>query len=253
MEDNNELLMKQMEETRTSLSDKLGALESHLEKKAEPIVSAVERTTEAAADIVEEVKETVHEVKEQVQETFKEVKEQVQETVSAVASSLDVRKHVEQHPWFMFGLAATTGCMLGTFLGRRSVPAPEPAPDSPVRHKHGKSNGNGWSHRSETGEKAARKSEASSSPGLFGEELRRLKGLALAALMGTLRELATRSFPGSLGSHLSEEIDNLTVRLGAQPLASPVLGPTVSECQEDVHENASAAPVNRMRSTGTVE
>lgn len=252
MEDNNENLMNQMEETRSSLSEKLGALESHLEKKAEPIVAAVERTTEAAAEIVEDMKETINDVKEKVQETVQDVKEKVADTVTAVGSMMDIRKQTERHPWVVFGLAATTGCLLGTLLGRRTQTPQEQAATSAARQKHSSRNGNGWSHRKETREKAAGKSDEDGSRGVIGEELHRITGLAIAALMGTIREMASRSFPGSFGNQLSQEIDDLTVRLGAQPLVSPVLGSPGAECKTEQSDHPQGTYENRIRSTGQI-
>jgi ElaB/YqjD/DUF883 family membrane-anchored ribosome-binding protein len=242
MEDQNKCIMKDMEETRSSLTEKLEALESKVAEKVQPVAAAVERATEAAADLVEEVRDTVHEVKEKVQDTVHGVKETVQETVKKVSSAFDLRRHTERHPWLMMGLAATTGCVLGKLIRPRS-PTPPPSP-APVRPRHGKGGGNGWAHRAE-----AHKPEAPARETLFAEELRQLKGLAVGALLGVLRDLAKQNIPGTLGSRLAEELDSLTTRLGVEPIPSPVLGEALQRqpaCIES--DGEGSAEVNRLRS-----
>jgi len=256
MEDQHEALLKDMEDTRTALSDKLEALEQKVSEKVEPIAAAVERATEAAAGIVEEVKDTFHEVKESVHD----VKESVGETVHQVASAFNLRKQTERHPWVILGLATTAGCVIGNLL-RRPSPNFQNLAAASSRSKQTHRGGNGRSHRASSHENGADKSEASSKEGLFTEELHRLKGLAVGALMGVIREVAKRSFPPVLGSKLAEEVDSLTTRLGVEPIKGPVLG-EASECDEvgaggqvECHEGFTAASddrpgkeVNRMKS-----
>jgi len=246
--------MKDMEETRSSLTNKLEALEERLEEKVSPVTEAVERATGAAADLVVEVKETVHEMKEKVGETVEEVKQKFGETVASVSSAFNFREHMEEHPWLFFGLAATTGCIIGNMKSSTSHQMAELATASaqPARpHKHARGTGNGWS----------RKEEGSSKKSLFAEELQRLKGLAIGALMATVRDLARRGLPGELGSRLADEVDNLTNQLGARPLRGSLIGDEPEQHQEgersqpgDGSSEASETKpteVNRLRSGGS--
>jgi len=210
MEDQNESILKDMEETRTSLTEKLEALETQVSEKVQPITDAVERVSEAAADIVSNVKDTVH-----------EVTEKVEETVQSVASAFNLRRHTERHPWVVFSLSATAGCILGSFLGGSSRRrAQEQEDSSHARHKHGKGGGNGSSRQSEPEKRTRGEGKQES---WFEEPLRHLKGLAISTLMGAIRDLSTRAASGALGKRIAEEVDSLTTRLGAEPIHGPVL------------------------------
>jgi len=98
--ENEDVIRDQMEDTRTSLTEKLETLE----KK---VVSTVDSATTNVAETVESVKETVQEtvstVKDTVQDTICAVKDSVKEGVGAVKDVFDVSRHVERHPWLMIG------------------------------------------------------------------------------------------------------------------------------------------------------
>jgi len=68
--------------------------------------------------------------------------------------------------------------------------------------------------------------------------------------MGVVRDLVKRSLAGDLGSRLAAEVDNLTTRLGAQPIRGPVFGgaePRSARTQESPEPKESVAPeYNRM-------
>jgi ElaB/YqjD/DUF883 family membrane-anchored ribosome-binding protein len=247
MEDQNESVMKEMEETRSSLTEKLEALETKMADKVAPVAEAVQRATEATAHLVEEVKEKVH-----------AVTEKVENTVESVASALDVRRHYDEHPWFMLALATTAGCVLGNLTApRREIPRtpppPEPPPTpQPARPKHAKSHSNGW----------ARKKEET--PSVFTEELQRLKALAIGTLMGAVREMAKRSLPEGVADRVAEEVDRFTTQLGVEPIRGSVLGestmgrPSATPNAMDEKDSSNSSgdavrtgpEVNRMRSRG---
>jgi ElaB/YqjD/DUF883 family membrane-anchored ribosome-binding protein len=221
MEDQSGLIRKEMEDTRTSLSDKLEALEKKVADKVQPVTDAVERTTEAVAETAENVKETV-----------KAVTEKVEETVQSVASAFDLRRHAERHPWLVLGVAATSGCLIGACLARRAQ-RHQHAAEAPVRVRHAKG-GNGASHHPEwSAARRAREKERPAKESLFAEEIRTLKGLAISSLLGFVRDLAKRAMPGSMGERIAEEVDSLTTRMGAQPLKSPVLAGSEESASED--------------------
>jgi ElaB/YqjD/DUF883 family membrane-anchored ribosome-binding protein len=224
MEDQNQPILNNMEETRTALTEKLEALEEKIVEKVQPIATAVERAAEAAADIVEDVKESVH-----------EVKGRVERTAHSVWTTLNVRRHTERHPWAVVGVAATIGCVLGS-LGRRPRAVSEPGPAVP-RRKQGKTAGNGLAHRSV--------SDAEPKPqGLFAEELNRLKALAIGSALAVVRDLAKQTLPEAIGDRLAEEIDSLTVRLGSQPIAGPVLH---RQDDDRAHSEQMSESRNRFR------
>jgi len=57
----------------------------------------------------------------------------------------------------------------------------------------------------------------------FWEELKRLRGLGLGALMGVVRDLAVKGFPGALGQRVGEEVDHISTSLGAETIRGPLL------------------------------
>jgi len=89
-----------MEHTRSSLTNKLEALENEFRGTVEGATSAVANTVET------------------VQSTVENVKEGVQEAVDSVKETFNVSKHVERHPWAMFGGAFMVGCFAGFLVGR---------------------------------------------------------------------------------------------------------------------------------------
>jgi len=198
-----EVIRTQMEQTRSSLSDKLEALESEFRG-----------TVEGATNAVETVQETVANVQESVKETVESVTEGVKETVATVKDALNVRKHVERHPWAMFGGAVLVGCLAGFFVGgrrksRKSTPAvPEAPPEPPAR--------NGSGYRNGVSRKAAEAAPEAES-GIFSG-LKALKGLAVGTLMSTLRDVIVEAVPSNLSSDVARVVDDMTTKLGGKPL-----------------------------------
>jgi len=191
-----EVIRHQMEETRSSLADKLEALETEFRDTVEGATSAVANTVES------------------VQETVSTVKETVQETVESVKETLDIRKHVERHPWIMFGAAIALGYTAGYLLTPRKKPSrphtPEtapPAPPTPTR--------NGPGHRNGASKRTSSEKEE---PGMFDSALQTLRGLAIGTLMKTLRDVLVNAVPSSLAPDLAGVVDDLNTRLGGKPL-----------------------------------
>ena len=239
MEDQSELIRHQMEDTRTSLSDKIEALEKKVADTVQPVTDAVERTTEAVAETVERVKESVA-----------TVAGKVEETVQSVASAFDLRRHAERHPWLVLGVAATSGCIIGTILARSSRRR-QSAHEPPARARHNARGGDGASHHPEwTASRRSKEKERPAKESLFAEELRNLKGLAISSLLGFVRDLAKRAVPGTVGDRIGEEVDSLTTRMGAKPLKEPVISDSTERetSQEAVTDGGAtrfSSPANR--------
>jgi len=244
MEDQPEVIRKQMEETRSSLSDKLEALEKKVAETVEPVTNAVERTTEAVAETAETVKETVQ-----------AVSGQVKETVRSMASTFDLRHQTDKHPWIVFGVAATVGCLAGTVLGRRGQRRQAAQPAQPLRSKHNGRGGDGASHHPEWGvAKRSREAAKPQTESLFAQEIRQLKGLAISSLLGFVRDLAKRAVPGAIGEKIAEQLDGFTTRLGAEPLKSPVVDMDKDQSSREEGRSAAATTfgpeAHRMRTGG---
>lgn len=224
MADQPEVIQKQMEETRASLTEKLEALESQ-------VAGTVRNTTETVAETVEAVKETVENVTESVKETVESVTESVKETAHSVAETFNLRIQFERHPWLMFGGSIAVGCAAGYFLGgpwhRREHFNGSPAQDtgaayfagSPAEEINRSAPEPSWAGSS----MAAPERQESNRTGWLWDSLGRLKGLAVGALMGVVRDMASRALPDTLQQRVGEEIDHLTTSLGGEPIHGHLL------------------------------
>jgi len=200
-----EVIRHQMEQTRSSLADKIEALENEVR-------GTVEGATSAVTNTVETVQQTVENVKEGVQETVETVKESVKET-------FNVRKHVERHPWAMFGGAVMVGCFAGMLVGRarRAAAAATPVAAEPPREvRHGHRNGHG--HGNGASRKAAKAAAATEEEHPFQSSLKALKSLAIGTLMGALRDVIVKAVPSNVASDLAGVVDDMTTRLGGKTL-----------------------------------
>jgi ElaB/YqjD/DUF883 family membrane-anchored ribosome-binding protein len=219
-----EVVRHQMEQTRASLTEKLETLEHQ-------VVGTVRGATTAVSDAVENVKEVV-------QETVDTVKGSVQETVETVKSTFDLRRQVEQHPWAMMGGSVALGCLGGFLLGRArqgrtrtTGPRQAPGRETPWSSARGDGRAQSYLPAAEAaGGEAARLSSEQARPGLlgslnemFGPEIATLKGLAIGAALSLVRDMITRPAPEQVKPRLAEIMDNLTVKLGGQPVQGPLL------------------------------
>ena len=130
MED--ELVIRQkMEDTRTSLTDKLETLEG---KVAETVEGTTEAVTETVATVKESITETVEAVKDSVEETVTAVKDTVEEGIETVKSVFDVPHWVEQYPWpVMAGSVAVGFCLERYLTSEAEVLLPQ-AQSAPAAH-----------------------------------------------------------------------------------------------------------------------
>lgn len=125
-----ELIEREMEQTRQSLTEKVSLVE-------EKVVGQLQQATDTVQGTVDSVQETVQTMKSAVQETVQCVTQSVQDSVRSLAAglkeTLDVRQHVQQHPLAVVGTAAAAGFVTGLLVFRRppsaaSLPAYTPMP-----------------------------------------------------------------------------------------------------------------------------
>jgi len=248
MEDQSELIMKEMEDTRTSMTEKLETLEHQISEKVQAGADVVERTTEAATHIIDSVKDTVQGVTDKVEETVNRVSDKVGESVHAVASTFDLKLQTERHPWAVVGLATAAGFALNSILSRR--PQSQTAPLQPaqtVRAKHAKGNGhgNGNTRTPAPAEKKFNPLKDLMEQEWFRDQMSRLKGLALGTMLSMIRDMVKESVQGPVGERIAEEIESFTSHLGAEPIRGRVLEKHEAEPSEQEHQ-----PVNRLRAGG---
>jgi ElaB/YqjD/DUF883 family membrane-anchored ribosome-binding protein len=239
--------MEQMEGTRADLAQKLEALENQ-------VVGTIQDATSTVSETVHEVKEavtgTVETVKQTVEGTVDTVKETVQGTVETVKETFDVRRQVENHPWLMFGGSLAAGFVAGRLLQRYGPEVGMPTWQgfsSAVRHFPDQfSSMTHPSHYTGVGQSAAgypyesaqeRREEPApqpetreQQPGLLesltstlAPEMTKLKGLAIGAALGLVRDLITQKAPPEIGSQLADMVNDFTSRLGGQVFHEPIL------------------------------
>jgi len=228
--ENEEVIREQMETTRSSLTEKLETLE-------EKLASTVQETTSAVSETVATVKETVHEGVEAVHETVANVKESMHESVETVKDWLDVCGHVKEHPWAMVGGSVAVGFAVGLLTSQaseRQEGFPTPLAGS------GRQPRESWFHREESRpapepQQARQEDEGPSALSslfhTFEPELNKLKGMALGALLGTVRELITSQVPSQLGRQIGNIIDDATKKIGGEPMADVSWAQNLTSCQ----------------------
>jgi hypothetical protein len=205
-----EVIRQQMEDTRTSLAEKLETLE-------QKVSTTVQEATSAVTDTVETVKETV------------------ETSVEAVKDTLNLRLQTERHPWEMVGGSFALG-VLGGWLTSESAPQPLSPPMSPSQASNGR---HAALLRAGTGEPIPHSTSWLSG---FSSEIAKLKGLAIGTVAGLLRDAVTEAVPESMRPQVKEVMDDLVTRFGGKPLPSPVLPRTPEE------HRASAEPMFKASS-----
>jgi len=203
--ENEDVIRRQMEETRTSLAEKVETLEQTL-------VGTVQETAASVTDTVANVKETV-------QESVDNVKETVQEGVDTVKHWLDLPAQVDEHPWTMLAGSMAIGFALGNLLGGKQSAATEQS-SSAASWRAPQQQHNGGKNRpvQQAVQQVAEK--ATSWLSQFEPELNKLKGLALGAVLGTLREMIRHDLPSELGDRFKGIVDDITRKVGGEPISS---------------------------------
>jgi len=236
MEDEAEVIKQQMEETRTSLSDKLEKLEqqvtSTVQQATGAVAETVESVKEAVQGTVEAVQGTVGAVKDTVQDTVDSMKETVADTVESVKETFNLSRQVEEHPWAMLGGSVAAGFLLGRFVPMPSLP----------HAGRGRSYGNGRSQaRYSFAEGQSTGATASAVPPASGggtagtkgwdllhtltdalaPALDTLKGMAIGTTTGVLGELVLNAVPEDFKGQVREAINEITTKLGGRKVWEP--------------------------------
>jgi len=235
MENEPEVIRHQMEETRSSLQDKLEVLEQQVMntvKEANQTVETVKETVEAVKDTVQD---TVVTMKETVQGTVESVKDSVHETVESVKETLDVERQVRAHPWAMVMGATACGFVAGKVLHRVMAPpsvaakmATAPQTQSPPQAYVGAASlsGPARSYReSSNGGRSTRPQRPSWLTQLadsYRSEIDKAKALAISTAGSLARDLVNKSVAPPIGEKINEIVDSVTMKLGGQPLEGSI-------------------------------
>jgi len=188
VEDELEVIRSRMEETRSSLADKIDALENQ-------VIGTVESATSSVANTVETVKD------------------KVEDTVETVKDAFNLRKHVENHPWLALSGSIATGYLAGCLLPGSREPEPVSFEERPPRsYAHEATHPNGHNGHAE------KETEDEDEGGLLQDGLKMIQGLAVGTMMSLIRDLVTRTAPSSLVEDMTGLVNNVTDRLGGKRL-----------------------------------
>jgi len=248
------MIRQQMEAQRASLAEKIETLE-------EKIVRTVEGAREAVA-------ETVQTVKDSVQSSVDTVKDTVQSSVETVRETFDLPQQVRRHPWAMFGGSVAFGFAAGWLLNRATgthnqgsawgyAPASytgggrysDAPPTSGSRFRDemrpatsftgAPSSGAGQSEARPAAAPPAGESWLDALSHTFAPEIQKVKGLAIGAAMGLVRDLVSQSVPDQLRPQLTELMNNVTSKMGGDPVRGELLDELLPR-RHDGHTNGHA-------------
>jgi len=215
--ENEELIRKQMENTRTSITEKLETLEQKVTGDIQGATGAVTGTVEAVKDTVETVKdsvtETVESVKEAVAETTETVKESVKEGLHTVAHWFDVPSHVRNYPWLSVGIAAGAGFLLETTMTGPTRSHGRSTGAAPFSSARGASSSGSPSASGPPSESGGLRSGLSSLMSAFGPQLGMLRKVALNVLLNAVKEPILKAMP-THHEGLTQLFDSLSEKFG---------------------------------------
>jgi hypothetical protein len=193
-----EMIRRQMQETRSSLAEKLETLEDRLVGAAEGVASAATETAGA-------------------------VKATVQESVQTIHDAVDVNQHIQRQPLTALAASICAGFACGRLLAS-SAGSQAPLADLPPPGA-----GNG---RETAVAFRSKMPEAASTGGRwlqraiqsFEPELNKLKELAVGMAVGMIRDVVHDTAASSVKQPLTDLLNDVTVKLGGRPLPNPVVG-----------------------------
>ncbi|MCE9525084.1 MAG: DUF883 C-terminal domain-containing protein, partial [Planctomycetales bacterium] len=194
-----------------------------------------------------------------IQNTVQSVRESVRETAETVSETLDVCKQVEKHPWAMMAGATAVGFGVGVLVSRVDVPEAASAMASSITSRANSSSGTNGNNGSWSGpppsvfQQEKRRESNGSRPRQESDEespwmpaVNKLKGLAIGAMFGVLRDVLAKSMPESLSGQVGEVIDNFTTTLGGKPIVGRVLPESPDAGNYQGYAEPQASPGTRQ-------
>jgi hypothetical protein len=189
-------IRKQMANTRCSLSEKLDMLEQR-------------------------VVDTVHGATHAVNDTVETVKESVRDSVHSMQTNLDPVRQADRHPWTMFAVSLGAGYAMGKVL-EGGLTAPRAAViDQPAS----------WPHPSPSAEASTHAPTRNGASSSFVQnfvkplepDFRRLKEMGIGLLFGVVRDFLHDAAPEPIRERVHEVVDDVTRRMGGEPVKGPIL------------------------------
>jgi DNA-binding protein YbaB len=197
-----EVIRQDIEQTRSSLTEKLETLE-------------------------DQVLGTVRSATESVEETIENVTETVQETVETVQRTFDVEYQMQQRPWLLIGGSVAAGVAVGVLANSLRARSGRGENRSSYVPSYGRSTGNGGSaFRSPQPEYTAPPRQEGPSfiqslLGRFDKEIGMVKEMAIGYAAGVLRDVVKEALP-AVKERVQEVMDSATKKMGGKPVDGPV-------------------------------
>ncbi len=250
MADQSEMIREQMQDTRKDLADKLEKLEEKITGTVETVSSTAEAVTETVETVKDSVQDTVQAVTEGVGNTVETVKE-------GVRSLFDIRSHVHNHPWLMMGGSVLVGFLGGRLLSPRATREARPAGAptyAPAYHPAAFASTEERGRQAEgQGREVEEEGWLSKLGEQFGDQLGRLKGLALGTTLGVVRDMVSQWVPDSLRRDVTEIVNGFTSNLGGQVIQRPILDEPHPEGEQSPQAEEPSGPGKREGNGGSWE
>src|SRR5262249_45649104 len=133
------------------------------------------------------------------------------------------RLQTERHPWVMFGGSIALGCASSILLDQIShvsEPLHEPRSNVPPALGNGRQNGEASAG---TLQVPRQLDWLSSLMDEFRPQLTKLKGLAIGAAMGVVRDIVAESIPEPIRPQFTDVMNEMTVKVGGEPIHSSLI------------------------------
>jgi ElaB/YqjD/DUF883 family membrane-anchored ribosome-binding protein len=245
-----------MDETRSALAEKLGALTEKISGTVETVQETVQDAVSTVGQTVETVENAVSAVAETVESTVETVGETAQAAVENVKEAFNFPKQFENHPWLFLGgsvvvgfvggkillnmlpdedantsgPAAWTANHMAEYMERSSASTAEPASFAGADWGDGRGGSHGREAGAETGEQS---SWFGSLLQRFMPDLNKVKELALGTFFATARDLVSQSLPQSLKNDVQTLFNDMAEHAGGKPIKGSVFEEKDEESRND--------------------
>jgi ElaB/YqjD/DUF883 family membrane-anchored ribosome-binding protein len=241
-----------IQETPTSLTEKMELLEDRVRETIEETGSAVEHIVDNVKGTVEEtisvMKDTVDEAKSSVGNLVENAKGSIDSTMTGIRQSFDLQYQVAHRPWVTFGGAVLAGYFVGTLTHQGSrrqrlygdqehmyddddnlyaaavMSGGATVEDLDERKNHQKDGYAYPPHLSSTAQKHTGNTAKEQTSrqrqimgGRFQEEWDILRDVALGTLMGTIRSMVRQQMP-TFAPHIEKILNRTSAKLGTEPI-----------------------------------
>lgn len=181
----------------------------------EPLHQSSARMVQDVNQMADHLQETLDSARRAANETVESVKESVEN----IKQSVDVRHHVENHPWAMVAGATAMGYVGGVLL-KSAAPAthvhsyhPAPGPYSGTGQGFP-----GGQHPEKPAEPSLHEGIMSKLGEVLGPEMQVLREIAIGMMFSVLRDAVSNAVPKNVEQPISEMFNGAALRFGGRPL-----------------------------------